>query len=165
MATSFDWRVGVLDRKPLYVCKYFMARDHWQIVKHGSAGEAPEEGGARTLAVDAAPPKVVEIATRAASLIGSGLYGVDLKETDRGVFVVEINDNPNIDAGVEDAVLKDDLYRMVLAELVRRLEKRMQPGRSRNGGVLPTLGEPQPSPASADTFSCEPRASRRRIAP
>ena len=44
MATSFDWRVGVLDRKPLYVCKYFMARDHWQIVKHGSAGEAPEEG-------------------------------------------------------------------------------------------------------------------------
>jgi glutathione synthase/RimK-type ligase-like ATP-grasp enzyme len=165
MATSFDWRVGVLDRKPLYVCKYFMARDHWQIVKHGSAGEAPEEGGARTFALDAAPPKVVEAGTRAASLIGSGLYGVDLKETERGVFVVEVNDNPNIDAGVEDAVLKDDLYRAVLAELVRRLEKRMQPGRSRNGGSLPTLGDPQPPSTSADTFSFETRAIRRRIAP
>jgi hypothetical protein len=108
---------------------------------------------------------VVEAGTRAASLIGSGLYGVDLKETERGVFVVEVNDNPNIDAGVEDAVLKDDLYRAVLAELVRRLEKRMQPGRSRNGGSLPTLGDPQPSSASADTFSFELRATRRRIAP
>src|SRR5512132_4473761 len=142
-----------------------MDRDDWQIVQHGSAGEAPEEGGARTLAVDAAPARVVEVATRAASLIGSGLYGVDLKETDRGVFVVEVNDNPNLDAGVEDAVLKDDLYRMVLAELVRRLEKRMQPGRIRNGVGLPILGEPQPSSTTADTFSFEPHATRRRIAP
>jgi hypothetical protein len=141
-----------------------MARDHWQIVKHGGVGEAPEEGGARTLSVDAAPPRVVEIATRAASLIGSGLYGVDLKETDRGVFVVEVNDNPNLDAGVEDAVLKDDLYRMVLAELVRRLEKRMQPGRNRNGFGLLIPGQPQPSSAAADTFSCEQRAGRRRTA-
>ncbi len=86
--------------------------------------------------------KVVEIATRAASLIGSGLYGVDLKQNERGVFVVEVNDNPNIDAGVEDAVLKDELYRAVIGSLVRRLEKRMQPGRGRNGNAL-TLGQPQ----------------------
>jgi|APTNR8051073442_1049403.scaffolds.fasta_scaffold08682_2 glutathione synthase/RimK-type ligase-like ATP-grasp enzyme len=144
MATDFDWRVGVLDRKPLFVCQYFMARDHWQIVKHGRAGEAPEEGGARTLAVEAAPPKVVEIATRAASLIGSGLYGVDLKETAAGVFVVEINDNPNIDCGVEDAMLKEELYRSVLGALVRRLEKRMQPGRVRNG-TTPFTAPPAPA--------------------
>ncbi|MBL8668319.1 MAG: RimK family protein [Rhodospirillales bacterium] len=143
MATAFDWRVGVLDRKPLYVCQYFMARDHWQIVKHGMAGEEPEEGGARTLAIADAPSPVIETATRAASLIGSGLYGVDLKQTDRGVFVVEINDNPNIDAGVEDAVLRDDLYRGILAALVRRLEKRIQPGRSRNGaGLLTAASDP-----------------------
>ena len=130
MRTAFDWRVGVLDGKPLFVCQYFMARDHWQIVNHsGAAG--PEAGRATTFAVDAAPPRVVEIATRAASLIGNGLYGVDLKETPEGVFVVEINDNPNIDAGVEDAVLKDDLYRAVIAQLVRRLERRMQTIRTR----------------------------------
>ena len=162
MATSFDWRVGVLDRKPLYVCKYFMARDHWQIVKHGVAGEAPEAGGSQTFALEAAPPCVIEVATRAASLIGSGLYGVDLKETERGVFVVEVNDNPNIDAGVEDAILRDDIYRAVLAELVRRLEKRMQPGRNR-GPSVPALDERQETPASPEGLSFDPPANRRGI--
>ena len=154
MATAFDWRVGVLDRKPLFVCQYFMARDHWQIVKHGLAGEEPEAGGARTLSVADTPAKVIETATRAASLIGSGLYGVDLKQNERGVFVVEINDNPNIDAGVEDAVLKEDLYRTVLASLVQRLEKRMQPGRGRNGATL--LGatiDPGPVRSRAEPFA------------
>jgi glutathione synthase/RimK-type ligase-like ATP-grasp enzyme len=132
MRTAFDWRVGVLDRKPLFVCQYFMARDHWQIVKHGGPN-GPEEGGAKTWAVDAAPPRVVAVATKAASLIGSGLYGVDLKENDQGVFVVEVNDNPNIDAGVEDAMLKEDLYRAVMGELIKRLERRMQPPKPRNG--------------------------------
>lgn len=137
MRTAFDWRVGVLDRKPLFVCQYFMARDHWQIVNHGGAA-GPEAGKAATFSVEAAPPRVVEIATRAASLIGDGLYGVDLKETPDGVFVVEINDNPNIDAGVEDAVLKDELYRAVIGQLVRRLERRMQTTRTRavNGGPV-----------------------------
>jgi hypothetical protein len=109
-----------------------MARDHWQIVKHGGPN-GPEEGGAKTWALDAAPPRVVAVATKAASLIGSGLYGVDLKENDQGVFVVEVNDNPNIDAGVEDAMLKEDLYRAVMGELIKRLERRMQPPKPRNG--------------------------------
>jgi len=142
MVTAFDWRVGVLDRKPLFVCQYFMARDHWQIVKHGMAGEDPEEGGARTFAVAEAPPRVIEVATKAASLIGPGLYGVDLKQNDRGVFVVEVNDNPNIDAGVEDAVLKEELYRTIVGSLVSRLERRLQPGRGRNGG--PPASQPGP---------------------
>jgi glutathione synthase/RimK-type ligase-like ATP-grasp enzyme len=47
---------------------------------------------------------------RAASLIGDGLYGVDLKETPDGVFVIEINDNPNLEHGIEDAVSKSDLW-------------------------------------------------------
>lgn len=162
VATAFDWRVGVLDRKPLFVCQYFMARNHWQIVKHGNPGEAPEEGGARTLAVDAAPPRVVEIATRAASLIGSGLYGVDLKETEHGVFVVEVNDNPNIDAGVEDAVLKDDLYRAVLDAIVRRLERRMQPGKGRNGGSALASGM-LVAESSQESVSLELRPTRRRV--
>jgi outer membrane lipopolysaccharide assembly protein LptE/RlpB len=38
--------------------------------------------------------------------------------------VIEINDNPNLEVGVEDAVLKDELYRRVLADLVRRVELR-----------------------------------------
>jgi hypothetical protein len=72
---------------------------------------------------------VVEAAVKAARLIGDGLYGVDLKETERGPLVIEINDNPSIDLGVEDAVLKDELYRIILAEFIRRLEARLEPGR------------------------------------
>ena len=123
MQTEFDWRVGVLAGKPLFVCQYFMADGHWQILKHGADGKV-SEGLFRTLAVDEAPARVVAIATRAANLIGDGLYGVDLKETPDGVYVVEVNDNPNIDAGIEDAVLGDQLYRIVIEEFVRRLDRR-----------------------------------------
>ena len=46
---------------------------------------------------------------RAAAERGDGLYGVDLKDVDGRAIVIEINDNPSIDAGVEDQVLVADL--------------------------------------------------------
>ncbi|MFA5119519.1 RimK family protein [Zavarzinia sp.] len=125
MPTDFDWRVGILDRKPLFVCQYFMSKGHWQIVKHEQGGTYTE-GAGRTWAVDEAPREVVETALKAANLIGDGLYGVDLKQNEHGVFVIEINDNPNIDLGVEDNVLKDELYRIVLRSFQRRIDQRRQ---------------------------------------
>ena len=100
-----------------------MSKNHWQIVKHEADGRF-EEGTFKTYAVEQAPREVVELALRAAGLIGDGLYGVDLKQTDRGPVVIEINDNPNLEVGIEDAVLKDELYRRVLGDLVRRIELR-----------------------------------------
>jgi len=123
MPTEFDWRVGVLAGEAIFVCQYFMSKKHWQIVKHEQGGGF-SEGDARTLAVEDAPANVVRLAVQAARLIGNGLYGVDIKENERGVFVIEVNDNPNLDMGVEDAVLKDELYRRVLGEFVRRLDAR-----------------------------------------
>lgn len=119
--TDFDWRVGVLDGRPLYVCKYFMARNHWQILNHH--GGKMVAGKAETLAVEAVPPRVVATAVKAARLIGDGLYGVDLKQVRGKVYVMEINDNPNIDAGYEDAVLKDALYDQIIASFIRRIEQ------------------------------------------
>ena len=134
--TQFDWRVGVLNRAPLYVCQYFMSKNHWQIVKHEADGRF-EEGTFKTHAVDQAPREVVDLALRAAGLIGDGLYGVDIKQTERGPVVIEINDNPNLEVGIEDAVLKDELYRRVLGDLVRRIELRRRQasaaGERRNG--------------------------------
>lgn len=49
--------------------------------------------------VEEVPKKVITTALKAANLIGDGLYGVDLKQNDKGVYVIEINDNPNIDSG------------------------------------------------------------------
>jgi glutathione synthase/RimK-type ligase-like ATP-grasp enzyme len=107
--TQFDWRVGVLAGQPLFVCQYTMAKKHWQIVRHRENG-APIEGGFQTFPIDKVPPEVLDAGVRAASLIGDGLYGVDLKETKDGVFIIEINDNPNLEHGVEDLVSKSDLW-------------------------------------------------------
>jgi len=46
------------------------------------------------------------MALRAANLIGDGFYGVDIKQVGKRLYVIEINDNPNIDAGNEDSVLR-----------------------------------------------------------
>jgi glutathione synthase/RimK-type ligase-like ATP-grasp enzyme len=53
---------------------------------------------------------VLKTAIRVGNLIGDGLYGVDLKEINGKAHVVEINDNPSIDSGVEDEILGDELY-------------------------------------------------------
>ena len=37
-----------------------------------------------------------------------GLFGVDLKEVDGKACLIEVNECPNIDHGVEDQVLGDD---------------------------------------------------------
>lgn len=121
MYTDFDWRVGVLNKKPLYVSKYFMSPQHWQIYKHEDKGRY-KSGTSKTLAVDDAPTSVINTALKAANLIGDGLYGVDVKETERGALIIEVNDNPNIDSGVEDAVLKDELYRIILKDMIRRID-------------------------------------------
>ena len=122
MYTDFDWRVGILDNKPLFVCKYLMSSGHWQIYDHGGEEDQAESGGFETLAVEDAPKKVIKTALRAAKLIGDGLYGVDLKETRGGIFVIEVNDNPSIDSEVEDKVLGAELYRRVMQSFLRRLE-------------------------------------------
>lgn len=121
MYTPFDWRIGLLAGEPLYACRYYMSRSHWQIYHHKGDGQV-RSGGWETFPVDAAPPAVVDAARRAAALMGDGLYGVDLKETDKGVFVIEVNDNPNIDSGIEDKVLKGDLYNRLIREFVRRID-------------------------------------------
>jgi glutathione synthase/RimK-type ligase-like ATP-grasp enzyme len=121
--TAFDWRIGILNRQPLFACQYFMSKSHWQIVNYDPSGRFTE-GGFKTLPVEEAPAEVVKIAVKAANLIGDGLYGVDVKQNDHGIFVIEVNDNPNIDAGVEDAYLKSELYERILGEFVRRLDQR-----------------------------------------
>jgi glutathione synthase/RimK-type ligase-like ATP-grasp enzyme len=128
LPTDFDWRVGILDGRVIFVCKYYMAAGHWQIVDHQAEG-VPREGATEALAVGEAPEEVVHIALQAASHIGNGFYGVDIKQVGQRYCVIEINDNPNVDAGNEDGVLKDALYREVMGVFMRRLEER-RPGSS-----------------------------------
>ena len=126
LPTSFDWRVGIFDNEPLFVCKYHMASRHWQIIKRDKAGHS-ECGPVENVPLTRAPDCVVETALRAANLIGDGLYGVDLKQVNGKACVIEINDNPNIDAGNEDQVLEDELYRRIMTVFLKRIElKKME---------------------------------------
>jgi glutathione synthase/RimK-type ligase-like ATP-grasp enzyme len=123
LPTSFDWRIGICDRRALYVCRYHMARRHWQVIKRDESGNT-SEGGVDTISVGEAPDEVIKTALKAANLIGDGLYGVDLKQIGQKCYVIEVNDNPNIDAGTEDAVLKDAIYREIMGIFLKRIEMR-----------------------------------------
>jgi glutathione synthase/RimK-type ligase-like ATP-grasp enzyme len=123
MYTEFDWRIGVLAGQPLYACQYFMSRGHWQIYNHAAKGKA-RVGGFKTLPIREAPSEVVKLALRATAPIGNGLYGVDIKASGDRVAVIEVNDNPSIESGVEDGYLGEDLYRRIMQEFLNRLERK-----------------------------------------
>ena len=128
LPTDFDWRIGVLDKKPLYACRYFMAKGHWQIIDYGKTGKI-REGNADTIPIEDVPEQVLNTALKAAYLIGDGLYGVDLKQVEKKIYVIEVNDNPNIDAGMEDQIMKDGLYLKVMQSFVRRIEEKKLTGK------------------------------------
>lgn len=126
LISDFDWRIGLLDNKPLFACKYYMARDHWQIYNWASGDSGGFSGSHETVSVDNVPSGILKAAVNASSLIGNGLYGVDLKEINGKAYVIEVNDNPNIDAGVEDACLGDKLYECIMRSIFNRIEAERQ---------------------------------------
>ena len=79
-------------------------------------------GKYETIAWEMAPRKLINTALKAANLIGDGFYGVDLKQIGSEFYVIEINDNPSIDAGVEDKIIKDKLYERVMETFLERVQ-------------------------------------------
>jgi glutathione synthase/RimK-type ligase-like ATP-grasp enzyme len=105
-----------------------MVDQHWQIVRHH--GQQAEYGKIEPVPLDLVPGGVVRTALRAGRCVGDGLYGVDLKRIGRKTFVMEVNDNPNIDHGFEDSVLGDELYQRIMQGLWDRLV-RLKDGKRR----------------------------------
>ena len=120
--TDFDWRIGIFNHKALYACRYFMVKNHWQIYRHGN--KRTDSGDFTTLPTFEVPRAVLDVALKATQPIGDGFYGVDVKEINGKGYVIEVNDNPSIDSGVEDHYLGDELYRAIMAEFLRRMENR-----------------------------------------
>lgn len=112
LPSDYDWRIGILAGAPLFACKYYMAKNHWQIYNHQS--KKYKDGNHESVPLDAVPHSVLKTALKAASLIGDGFYGVDIKEIDGTPYVIEVNDNPSLDAGVEDEILGDKIYEALL---------------------------------------------------
>ena len=120
MYTQYDWRIGILNNRPLFACRYYMVDDHWQIYKHES--QETQSGGFETLPTFEAPKAVIDIAMKAAKLIGNGFYGVDIKRSGHRVVVIEVNDNPSIDSDVEDKYLGEELYTEIMKDFLQRME-------------------------------------------
>jgi glutathione synthase/RimK-type ligase-like ATP-grasp enzyme len=124
--TDFDWRVGILDQQILFVCKYFMVKGHWQVVKNQLNGEKVLkrfEGHSQTCFIEDVPPLLIKTALTATECIGRGLYGVDIKEVNGNYYIIEINDNPNIDYGIEDLCSKNELYDRIMMYFRKKIEQ------------------------------------------
>jgi glutathione synthase/RimK-type ligase-like ATP-grasp enzyme len=122
MPTDFDWRIGVFDGKPLFACKYHMAKNHWQIYDWDSKEKNTGENEA--IPLQAVPSAIMKTALKASKLIGNGLYGVDIKVRGNKHYVIEINDNPNIDAGIEDGVMGESLYKDIFDVFIKRIRRK-----------------------------------------
>ncbi len=113
--SDFDWRVGVLQNKILYLCKYCFPGGGWKVKskingknKWGDTIPVPRE---------CISSELKEISINLSRCVGDGLYGLDVKETKDGYKVIEINDNPSIYHGYEDTVDKD-IYEKIINALV-----------------------------------------------
>jgi glutathione synthase/RimK-type ligase-like ATP-grasp enzyme len=134
LPTEFDWRIGVFDGRPLFAAQYRMAPGHWQVIKR--EGEERVEGETVAFSIGEVPEVVIDTAVRAANLIGRGLYGVDLKQSGEKCWLIEVNVNPNIDAGNEDQILGDALYREILGVYARRIGQRRKVVTPAKAGVV-----------------------------
>lgn len=115
--SSFDWRVGVLGGEVLYVCQYTIPRKQWKIMTWVGKGRVVA-GPVKAFDVGSVDPRLLETARAAAAAVGTGLYGIDLKEVDGEYVVIEVNDNPTLAEGEEDRKAPD-LYERVIRYLAR----------------------------------------------
>ena len=137
MPSDFDWRIGVLDGAPLYACKYYMAKGHWQIYNWSSDTKDDITGNFDCMPIADAPKPIVDAAVKAVlAVVGThihghgalqapGLFGVDVKEVAGKPFVIEVNECPNIDHGIEDKAMGDDLYKAIIGSLKMRIEQKI----------------------------------------
>jgi glutathione synthase/RimK-type ligase-like ATP-grasp enzyme len=121
LPTEFDWRIGIYDKEPLFACKYFMAKEHWQIY-NWQKKEGINYGKFECVPIELLPKGLVKTALQITGIIGDGLYGVDIKQVENKFYVIEVNDNPNIDVGVEDSLSKDKLYLNIMNTFLKKIQ-------------------------------------------
>lgn len=112
--TDYDWRICILNNKPLFACKYHMVKDHWQISK--KEGNKRIWGDVECVNLKNVPSEVMDLAINSITIIPSkiGLFGVDIKNYKGQYYLIEVNDNPNIDADFEDQLLGNEVYLKIM---------------------------------------------------
>jgi len=81
MFTEFDWRIGILDNKAIFACKYYMAKGHWQIYNWNARSKKDIIGLFECIPVENVPPPIIKSALKSVAMVfNDGLFGVDIKE-------------------------------------------------------------------------------------
>jgi len=111
--STYDWRIGILDGKLLYACKYTIPSVTFKI--QASVNGHIVYCGVESMPEAAVPPHVVKLGIDAAGAIGNGLYGVDIKNNNGDACVIEVNDNPSLESG------EDTCYPQIYEQIVSHL--------------------------------------------
>ena len=74
--SDYDWRIGIIDDKPFFACKYYMAKGHWQIYNWNAKKKNDQDGDADCLAIEKVPKKVLNMALKSAKLMGKGFMAL-----------------------------------------------------------------------------------------
>lgn len=121
--TPYDWRITILEGKPLFVCKYYMANDYWKVVDYSKSLMGGDGfGDVECVTLKETPKEIMQLALRATNeCYGNDLFGVDIKEKDGELYLIEVNDNPSVDAGADDG-LGDEIYHEVMQCFKRRID-------------------------------------------
>jgi glutathione synthase/RimK-type ligase-like ATP-grasp enzyme len=59
---------------------------------------------------------VIRLGIDAANAIGTGLYGVDIKNNNGDAYVIEVNDNPSLESGEDEYY--PDVYPRIIGHLL-----------------------------------------------
>ena len=108
--SRFDWRVGVINGQLLYACRYIIPSETFKI--QASVNGHIVYCDVESVPADQVPPEVIELGRQAGNAIGNGLYGVDIKESNGKLYVIEVNDNPSLEGG-EDAHYPDMFQKII----------------------------------------------------
>jgi glutathione synthase/RimK-type ligase-like ATP-grasp enzyme len=112
--SRFDWRIGVLRGELLYACRYIIPSETFKI--QASVNGHIVYCDVESVPLGQVPPQVIDLGIRAGNAMGRGLYGVDIKESEGRLYVIEVNDNPSLEGG-EDAHY-GDVFRRIVSSLL-----------------------------------------------
>ena len=108
--SRFDWRVGVINGQLLYACRYIIPSETFKI--QASVNGHIVYCDVESVPADQVPPEVIDLGCEAGNAIGKGMYGVDIKESNGKLYVIEVNDNPSLEGG-EDAHYPDMFQKII----------------------------------------------------
>jgi len=108
--SRFDWRIGIINGQLLYACRYIIPSETFKI--QASVNGHIVYCDVESVPAYQVPAGVIELGKQAGNAMGRGLYGVDIKESNEKLYVIEVNDNPSLEGG-EDAHYPDMFAKII----------------------------------------------------